>query len=147
MDSVQAFYDDLAESYHLIFEDWQRSIDRQGDALTKVLADRWGLRGGPLLDVAAGIGTQTLGLLAHGFDVIPSDLSLRAVTRARIEAQRRGFSLPVAAADFRRLPFRDGSADVVLACDNAIPHLLSLAEIRVALVEMMRCIRPGGGVV
>lgn len=147
MGSVQTFYDELAESYHLIFEDWHRSIERQGAALAWVLEDRWGLRGGPLLDAAAGIGTQTLGLLERGFDVLASDLSMRAVARARTEAVNRGFRLPVVAADFRRLPFRDAVAGAVIACDNAIPHLQSLTEIRQAVEELKRCARPGGGVV
>jgi SAM-dependent methyltransferase len=147
MDSVQAFYDELAESYHLIFEDWQRSIDRQGAALAKVLLERWGLRHGPLLDAAAGIGTQTLGLLAQGFEVTASDLSARAVARARTEAAQRGFRLPVAAADFRALPFSGGVAAAVIACDNAIPHLLQLDDIRTALGELARCAHPGGAVI
>ena len=147
MDSVQNFYDDLAESYHLIFEDWNRSIERQGDALTKVLAERWELRGGRLLDLAAGIGNQALGLAARGYDVIAADLSPRAVGRARREASRRGLSLPVIAADFRSLPFATGTARAVIACDNALPHLLSLAEIHRALEEFKRCVHPGGGIV
>lgn len=144
MSSVQRFYDDLSESYHLIFEDWERSIDRQGDALAKVLAERWGLRTGQLLDVAAGIGTQALGLAARGFDVVAADLSSRAIARARREGLRRGLQLPVVAADFRNLPFATATADAVLACDNALPHLLSLAEIRGALAECTRCLRPAG---
>ena len=35
--------------------------------------------------------------------------------------------------------------DVVIACDNAIPHLLSDEEILVALRQMRDCTRPGGG--
>jgi SAM-dependent methyltransferase len=147
MDSVQRFYDDLAESYHLIFEDWNRSIERQADALGRVLAERWGLRDGRLLDVAAGIGTQALGLAARGFEVVAADLSPRAVARARREASRRGLSLPAVAADFRWLPFATGAAPAVIACDNALPHLLSLAEIRRALEEFKRCVQPGGGIV
>src|SRR5512145_1299070 len=110
MDSVQRFYDDLAEFHHLIFEDWHRSIERQGDALSRVLGERWGLRGGRLLDVAAGIGTQALGLAARGFDVFAADLSSRAVGRARLEASQRGLTRPVVAADFRSLPFATGTA-------------------------------------
>jgi hypothetical protein len=32
------------------------------------------------------------------------------------------------------------------ACDNALPHLLSLAEIRRALEEFKRCVQPGGAI-
>jgi SAM-dependent methyltransferase len=51
------------------------------------------------------------------------------------------------AADFRCLPFATGAALAVIACDNALPHLLSLSEIRTALEEFKRCLRPGGAVV
>lgn len=36
--------------------------------------------------------------------------------------------------------------DLVIACDNAIPHLLSDAEILIAFAQFFRCVRPGGGV-
>jgi SAM-dependent methyltransferase len=54
--------------------------------------------------------------------------------------------MPVVAADFRWLPFATGTAPALIACDNALPHLLSLAEIRRALEEFKRCVRPGGGI-
>jgi len=52
----EAFYDALAENYHLIFADWEASIARQADVLA-------GLLGGArtVLDAACGIGTQALG--------------------------------------------------------------------------------------
>ena len=35
---AEKFYDELAEEYHLIFEDWERSISRQGDVLDNLLS-------------------------------------------------------------------------------------------------------------
>jgi SAM-dependent methyltransferase len=35
----------------------------------------------------------------------------------------------------------------IVVCDNAIPHLLTDAEIEQALVECYRCLCPGGGLV
>jgi hypothetical protein len=64
MSSVQTFYDVLAESYHLIFEVWDRSIARQGATLHDILQHRWGIAGCSVLDAAVGIGTQALGLAA-----------------------------------------------------------------------------------
>lgn len=146
MSTVQDFYDGLAESYHLIFEDWDRSIDRQGAALADVLA-RWSLPTRCVLDAAVGIGTQALGLAARGFHLTGSDVSTGALVRAQREAGGRHLALALAAADFRWLPFRAGSADVAIACDNALPHLLSLHDIRAALLEFKRCVRAGGGFV
>jgi hypothetical protein len=34
---------------------------------------------------------------------------------------------------------------VVLACDNALPHLLTDEELGLALTECLRCTMPGGG--
>jgi len=45
----------------------------------------------------------------------------------------------------RAIPLRDRSVDAVIACDNALPHLLSEGEIKVALSEFVRCLRDGGG--
>jgi SAM-dependent methyltransferase len=142
--SVRSFYDGLAESYHLIFENWDQSMARQAGALDGILQQRWGLGGCTLLDAAVGIGTQSLGLAARDYGVIGADISARAVARARREAARRRLALPLVVADFRNLPFISAAVDAVIACDNAIPHLLSLSEIRLALEEFKRCLRPGG---
>ena len=100
-----------------------------------------------MLDAAVGIGTQALGLLALGFRVTGADLSPGAVARARREAAARRLPLRSLVADFRGLPVRSGSIDIVLACDNALPHLESETEIRDALAECLRCVRHGGGCV
>src|SRR5262245_60791505 len=89
-DEVRAFYDDLAPLYHLVYENWDASVDRQGRALATLIAERWGEHARVVLDAAVGIGTQALGLLTRGFDVIGSDLSLGAVRRAASETTARG---------------------------------------------------------
>lgn len=139
------FYDELAPHYHLIFEDWPASIARQGEQLDAIVRIEWGTRVRRVLDAAAGIGTQTLGLLAHGYDVTASDLSAVAVRRARDEVLARGFRIETAVADLRSLSKVHGTFDLVIACDNAIPHLLTDDEILRAFRECFRCTVPGGG--
>ena len=143
--SVRAFYDALAPLYHLVYEDWEASVARQGAALASLIDERWGAGARSVLDAATGIGTQALGLLARGFRVIGSDLSPAAVQRAHHEAARRRLRLAGVVADFRALPIRSASVDVVLVCDNALPHLETEADIQSALAECLRCARPGGG--
>ena len=143
--SVRAFYDELAPVYHLLYEDWDASIARQGRALAVLIGEQWGAAACTVLDAAVGIGTQALGLLALGFRVTGSDLSPGAVARAEREAVRRRLSLPCLVADFRALPVRTTTVDIVLVCDNALPHLETHEEIRTALAECLRCARPGGG--
>jgi glycine/sarcosine N-methyltransferase len=58
MSSPKDFYNGLADVYHLIFEDWDRSVARQGEALASVV-ERWSGPRRLVLDVACGIGTQT----------------------------------------------------------------------------------------
>ena len=68
-DSVRAFYDELAESYHLIFADWQGSMRRQATALDRLIQEQLGPGPHAILDCACGIGTQAIGLalLGHRF--------------------------------------------------------------------------------
>jgi ubiquinone/menaquinone biosynthesis C-methylase UbiE len=98
-----------------------------------------------VLDVAIGVGTQALGLLSRGYTVTGSDLSPLAVLRATNEAAKRGFHVRCVAADFRSLPMRADSADVLIACDNSLPHLDTPVEIAAALAQWFRVVRPGGG--
>jgi len=143
--SVQAFYDELAPLYHLVYENWEASVARQGRALASLIGEHWGTGARTVLDAAVGIGTQALGLLALGFHVTGSDLSRVAVNRALREAAARHLPLTCLVADFRALPVRTASVDVVVICDNSLPHLETPSEIETALGECFRCARPGGG--
>ncbi len=138
---VAAFYDDLAATYDRIFPDWAASSRRQGAALHALLTRELGPGPHDLLDAAAGIGTQLLGLAGHGSRVVGTDVSGAALRRARAAGAggRR-----VAVADMRALPFADGTFDAVVCADNALPHLLTAADVVTALREMRRVTRPGG---
>ena len=143
--SVPAFYDGLAPLYHLIFEDWDASVARQGKALAALIGEYWGPGARSVLDAAVGIGTQALGLLGLGFRVTGSDVSRVAVDRAQREAAARHLQLTCAVADFRALPVRPASVDVVIVCDNALAHLETPGEIETALRQCFGCVRQGGG--
>lgn len=100
---TESFYDALAPYYHLIYPDWEASSRRQSAALGTILSE-FGIRPGDrLLDAAAGIGTQALGLAAAGYDVSASDVSAGAIDRFVQEAARRGLSVPAQVADLRTL--------------------------------------------
>jgi SAM-dependent methyltransferase len=139
------FYDDLAGQYHLIYEDWPRSMEHQGRVLSSLIRSEWP-HASAIADVACGIGTQAIPLASQGFTVAASDLSESAVQRATGEASLRQVSINARVDDMRRLQSHDdSSADVVIACDNAIPHLLSNEEILTGLRQLCRVTRPGGG--
>ncbi|WP_098010979.1 class I SAM-dependent methyltransferase [Streptomyces sp. sk226] len=138
--SVTRFYDELADGYHLIYSDWDASMRRQGDALDALIGDDRG----EVLDCSCGIGTQAIGLAMRGHRVTGTDLSPRAAARAGREAERRNLGLRVAAADMRQLPFSEARFDVVVCADNSLPHLLTEHDVRAALTEMRRVLRPDG---
>ncbi|MEU1599510.1 class I SAM-dependent methyltransferase [Streptomyces sp. NPDC005708] len=138
--SVAHFYDELADDYHLIYADWDASMRRQGEALDGLI----GREDASVLDCSCGIGTQAIGLALRGHRVIGTDLSTRAATRAAGEAAQRNVTLRTAAADMRRLPFRDAQFDTVVCADNALPHLLTEQDVHAALAEMRRVLRPAG---
>jgi len=138
------FYDDLAELYHLIYADWEGSVRRQATALGGLLEQALGPGPRRIADVACGIGTQALGLAALGHEVSASDLSPQAVARARREADARGVAIRFAVGDMRRCDeLHPPGPDVVLAADNALPHL-DADGIRAALAAFRRLVRPGG---
>jgi SAM-dependent methyltransferase len=98
-----------------------------------------------VLDVACGVGTQSLGLAAQGYNVTGSDISPKAIERARSEAARRSLSIAFSVADMRAAHAHHAREfDVVLCADNSLPHLLSNEEISVALRQFFLCTRPGG---
>jgi 2-polyprenyl-3-methyl-5-hydroxy-6-metoxy-1,4-benzoquinol methylase len=144
-ETPERFYDELADLYHLIFDDWSASIERQGQALSNLIRSRWP-HAASVADVACGIGTQALGLAARGFQIEASDIAERAVERANREASQRGLTIHARVDDMRQLNSHgDASADVVIACDNAVPHLLTDDEILLAFRQFYRVTRPGGG--
>lgn len=146
-DQTTRFYDDLAASYHLIFEDWEGSVGRQADVLHTIISGEWGSGSHRIADVACGIGTQAIGLAGLGHTVTASDISANSVRRAQYEATRRGLDMAFSVGDMRTCHDRLGSGfDLVIACDNAVPHLLNDGDILNALRQMHGCLRPGGGV-
>lgn len=137
-------YDEIASLYHLIYPDWDDAIKMQSRAYFDVATHI--LDGVPdrVLDVSCGIGTQALGLAGLGCKVVASDLSPGAVARARQEAEDRGVSISFEVSDMTDC-FRThgGDFDVVLSADNSVPHLRS-DDVKLAVANMRRCLRPGG---
>ncbi len=142
---TRQFYDELASNYHQIFANWEQSIQRQAHALDRIIRSE--LTGPPLsvLDCTCGIGTQAIGLAERGYQVNGSDLSPSAVRRAIREARSRGIRIQFTVADVRELDASvPGSFDVVLSCDNALPHLLTDEDLGRAARAIRAKLRTGG---
>lgn len=145
-DTVSRFYDEFASHYHLIFDNWDASMTRQAAAISSILQRESGSDGGlNVLDCACGIGTQSLGLAKLGYRVTGSDLSAGAVRRARAEAAMRELNVPFYVADVRQLDeLPMGGFDAVISMDNALPHLLSDADLAEGARQMRAKLRLGG---
>ncbi|MBW2263175.1 MAG: class I SAM-dependent methyltransferase [Deltaproteobacteria bacterium] len=115
-----------------------------GEALTLELLDA--VKAGPdddLLDVATGPGASAvLAARKKGCRVTGVDLSTENLARTGALAKERGVAdlVTVREADAERLPFEDGSFDVVL-CECAF---CTFVDKTTAAREMARVLRPGG---
>jgi SAM-dependent methyltransferase len=139
-------YDEIAKLYHLIYSDWDSGIKRQSAQLERVVRSVWGYDIRNVLDVTCGIGTQSIGLAQQGFKVTASDVSSNSVKRATTEAKLRDVSIKFTVCNILNAAEHHGSGfDLVISCDNSIPHLLSDDEILSALRQMFECLRGGGG--
>ena len=141
-----SFYDEFAPYYHLIFENWDASIDRQAAVLSQLIRTEWGDNCKSVLDVSCGIGTQAIGLAQLGFKVSASDISLEEVERAKNESKMRNVDIHFSVVDMREVSNHYAQKfDILISCDNSLPHLLNDCEIMLALSAFNQCLAPGGG--
>jgi glycine/sarcosine N-methyltransferase len=139
-------YDELADHYHLIFENWDASMSRQAEALGPILKRECNSSGAiRILDCACGIGTQALGLAKLGFAVTASDLSPASAARLRMEASQRALDIDSFVADMVDLcSVPESNFDAVICMDNALPHLENDEQLVRALGQMRMKLRPHG---
>src|SRR4051794_3724411 len=92
-----------------------------------------------ILDAACGTGRHSAWLAGRGHDIVGVDASSAMLAKARARLPRARFEL----GDLVALPLPDGSVDAAL-CALALVHLLDL---RPAMAELARVVRPGGRIV
>lgn len=144
MNTNPGFYNSLAENHHLIFKDWNASLEWQASIFGPILEGPHPATKLRILDCACGIGTQALGLAGRGHRLMATDLSAAAVARARREAAQRGLALSFGVADMRDLStLGESGFDAVIAADNALPHLAQL-ELQQAAHSIAAKLKPGG---
>ena len=145
MDITQTFYDSMAAQYDKLFLDWQATTREQALLLDTLFAGSGFDRTARILDCACGIGTQAIGLAALGYAVTASDISDGELAEAKLRAKENKVSIRFARADFRALSdtFPD-LFDIVIAMDNALPHMLTKESLTSAVRSITGQIRPGG---
>jgi SAM-dependent methyltransferase len=96
------------------------------------------------LEIGAGTGYFTLNLLRAGViaEATCSDISPGMLSVLSANAQRLGLEVQTTPADAERLPFKDGSFDLVLG--HAVLH--HIPDLALAFAEFERVLAPGGTV-
>ena len=143
---IENFYNQLSPYYKYIFQDWNASVERQAAILDGVIREYFGDEVLTILDAACGMGTQTIGLAQKGYRLTATDISEGEIEKARLEASQHNLNIVFRVADMRSLQEAFHTKfDLVIACDNALPHLLSDAEIRQAFEEFYQVTSESGG--
>ncbi len=145
MNIIQTFYDNLASQYDKLFLDWQATTKEQAMILNKIIQDNGFDNTAIVLDCACGIGTQSIGLAAMGYNVTASDISDGELVEAKARASKNNVDIRFENADFCALAdtFNE-KFDIVIAMDNALPHMLSKSELEAAIKSITNQIDTGG---
>ena len=97
---------------------------------------------GEALEIGSGTGYFSLNLLQLGLigRLVATDISPGMLDELAATAERLGLDVETEATDAERLPFEDGSFDLVFG--HAVLH--HLPDLAAALAEFRRVLRPGG---
>ncbi len=145
MDITQSFYDTLAGQYDKLYLDWEAATREQAGILHTIFHDQGISRSSTVLDCACGIGTQAIGLAKLGYSVTASDISDGELAEARKRAETCGADIRFEHADYRNLSdVFSGMFDIVIAMDNALPHMLTREDLKRAVGSIVGRIRPDG---
>jgi len=145
MNITQTFYDSMAAQYDKLFQDWQATTREQAEILDRLFREYGYARTARVLDCACGIGTQSLGLAALGYEVTASDISEGELAEARQRAAKNGLQIRFARADFCALSdtFTE-QFDIVIAMDNALPHMLTGQALSTAVKSIIGRLKADG---
>ena len=145
MDIIQSFYDNLASQYDKLFLDWKTTVKEQSLILDKLFKDNGYDNQAKILDCACGIGTQAVGLAALGYNIIASDISNGELEEARKRAKENEVNIRFENADFRTLSKTFSEKfDIVIAMDNALPHMLTKNDLGMAIKSITSQMAPDG---
>ena len=145
MDIVQTFYDNIASQYDKLFLDWQSTTREQAVILDRIFNENGFDRSAHILDCACGIGTQSIGLAALSYHVTASDISEGELREARKRAEKNAVVIRFEQADFCALSktFNE-QFDIVIAMDNALPHMLTREALEMAVRSILGRLGSGG---
>lgn len=145
MSIIQTFYDNLATRYDKLFLDWQATTREQAELLHRLFESNGFDRTAKVLDCACGIGTQAIGLATLGYHVTASDISEGELAEAEKRASEHNVNICFHQADFRALSdvFTE-KYDIIIAMDNALPHMLTSRDLEAAIKSIVNQIESNG---
>lgn len=145
MDITQTFYNNLASQYDKLFIDWDETTKEQATILNKIFNDNGFDYSAQILDCACGIGTQAIGLASLGYKVTASDISDAELKEAQKRAEKNKLQICFKQANFCNLSQAfTNQFDIVIAMDNALPHMLSSTSLENAVKSIVSQIKQGG---
>ncbi len=145
MNITQTFYDNLATQYDKLFLDWQSTTHEQATILNKLFQNNGFDNTAHILDCACGIGTQAIGLASLGYNVTASDISSGEIAEAKARAKNTNVKIRFENADFCALSKTFTELfDIVIAMDNALPHMLSSEDLERAIKSITNQIKENG---
>ncbi len=145
MNITQTFYDNLTSQYDKLFFDWNSTTHEQAEILRKLFENHGFENTVHILDCACGIGTQAIGLACLGYDVTASDISEGEIAEAKKRACDFNVKIRFEKADFCALSETFSEKfDIVIAMDNALPHMLSSENLESAIKSITNQINDNG---
>ena len=145
MSIIQTFYDNLATQYDKLFLDWQATTKEQAEILNRIFQNNGFDNTAKILDCACGIGTQAIGVASLGYSVTASDLSTGELVEAEKRAKANNVEICFKQANFCALSdaFTE-KFDIVIAMDNALPHMLTSNDLDSAIKSIVNQIQENG---
>lgn len=145
MSIIQTFYNNLATQYDKLFLDWQATTREQAEILDKIFKSNGFDSTAKVLDCACGIGTQSIGIATLGYNVTASDISDGELVEAEKRSKDNNVKICFKKADFCALSdtFIE-KFDIVIAMDNALPHMLSSSDLESAIKSIANQIEKNG---
>ncbi|MBQ4536894.1 MAG: class I SAM-dependent methyltransferase [Lachnospiraceae bacterium] len=145
MSITKTFYNSLATQYDKLFLDWQAATREQAEILDKIFESNGFDHRAHVLDCACGIGTQAIGIAGLGYHVTASDISDGELAEAEKRAKENQVEICFRQADFCVLSdtFTE-KFDIIIAMDNALPHMLSADDLEAAIKSIVNQIGPNG---
>ena len=145
MSITQTFYNNLATQYDKLFLDWKATTREQAEILHKIFESNGFDNTAKILDCACGIGTQSIGIATLGYNVTASDISDGELVEAEKRAKEHDVKICFKQADFCALSdtFIE-KFDIVIAMDNALPHMLTSHDLKLAIKSIVSQIENNG---